>query len=722
MKRIVFIGLVITAIITISGLNISHSAEAERNSFAVGTKIADEKIITSCKSFSLADNVMENEIVCNNMSFDRQSIGYLVTIDMAHSKNGAKLVACYSDCDGAKYELSTVSDQADDYENSHSGEHVLAGFNADYFDMNTGRPLGALVMDGKVYSKSNNRNFFAILNDGSAVICNSKRIVLNGKKKGQKVSFTSDIQQAVGGQKLLVKNGKITDMAIKDQSGSTGRNIIGIKASGAVVLYTTRGVLAPISYGETYTEAAQKMLHAGCNTVLALDGGGSATSITKRPGDNKLLLRNSPSDGAQRHVSSTLLIVSESSDNNIEENTDTTVHDYVFFPEKCQAVCSICNEVKTDYTGNIKDSYRREYFLGEGRPLTGWRVIGENVYYFDKTGVSRKVIIQDEKKLTCTSNGYRIYYCSSADSNEGKTFKVTASMNAPGHEYDDNYICKVCGWKAVSLDKCNVSIKYKKYSYTGNEIKPYVRIEYKGKQLNSYYDYRMTYEDNTQIGLASVTINPDIRLYVDLRKPRGSILPEDYFRVSFTIIPKSVDNLAAYTAGCSSIKLKWQGNSHIDGYRVYKYNSVSKKYYYYKDTKSQFLIVKNLTPGYVYNFKVNSYTYDSDGKRVYGLSKYAKGITVPFKVEYVKARAVNKAVYLNWRKRNCTGYQVKYSTNSSFNSYRTILVKGSNNINRKISCLKSGRKYYFKVRAYSSSAGCRTVYGNWSAVRSVVVK
>ena len=53
---------------------------------------------------------------------------------------------------------------------------------------------------------------------------------------------------------------------------------------------------------------------------------------------------------------------------------------------------------------------------------------------------------------------------------------------------------------------------------------------------------------------------------------------------------------------------------------------------------------------------------------------------------------------------------------------KTITVKGNANVSKKISKLKTGKKYYVKVRAYKSLTGYKTVYGNWSAVRSVVVK
>ncbi len=67
-----------------------------------------------------------------------------------------------------------------------------------------------------------------------------------------------------------------------------------------------------------------------------------------------------------------------------------------------------------------------------------------------------------------------------------------------------------------------------------------------------------------------------------------------------------------------------------------------------------------------------------------------------------------------------SGYQVYYSTkkDSGFkklDSYKANVVKGSK------SKLTSGKKYYFKVRAYTKTDS-GTVYSSWSQVRSVKVK
>ena len=45
----------------------------------------------------------------------------------------------------------------------------------------------------------------------------------------------------------------------------------------------------------------------------------------------------------------------------------------------------------------------------------------------------------------------------------------------------------------------------------------------------------------------------------------------------------------------------------------------------------------------------------------------------------------------------------------------------SGTLSKKITKLRSGKRYYFKVRAYKTADGSR-IYGGWSSIKSVKVK
>lgn len=90
------------------------------------------------------------------------------------------------------------------------------------------------------------------------------------------------------------------------------------------------------------------------------------------------------------------------------------------------------------------------------------------------------------------------------------------------------------------------------------------------------------------------------------------------------------------------------------------------------------------------------------------------------KAKIVSVKSVSeKGVKITWNKvRTAKGYQIKYSAKKNMKGAKTAT---SGSLSKKITKLKSGKRYYFKVRAYKSADGSR-IYGGWSSVKSVKVK
>ena len=90
------------------------------------------------------------------------------------------------------------------------------------------------------------------------------------------------------------------------------------------------------------------------------------------------------------------------------------------------------------------------------------------------------------------------------------------------------------------------------------------------------------------------------------------------------------------------------------------------------------------------------------------------------KAKIVSVKSVSeKGVKITWNKvRTAKGYQIKYSTKKNMTDAKTVT---SGSLSKKITKLKSGKRYYFKVRAYKSADGSR-IYGGWSSTKSVKVK
>jgi hypothetical protein len=77
---------------------------------------------------------------------------------------------------------------------------------------------------------------------------------------------------------------------------------------------------------------------------------------------------------------------------------------------------------------------------------------------------------------------------------------------------------------------------------------------------------------------------------------------------------------------------------------------------------------------------------------------------------------------VTWKKDSqATGYQLVYSTDSSFKSAKTVNITKNSTVSKTVSNLTAGKKYYVKVRSYKTIDG-KKVYGAYSKVKSVTVK
>ena len=87
-----------------------------------------------------------------------------------------------------------------------------------------------------------------------------------------------------------------------------------------------------------------------------------------------------------------------------------------------------------------------------------------------------------------------------------------------------------------------------------------------------------------------------------------------------------------------------------------------------------------------------------------------------------KKSTKKRQVKLNWKYiKEAEGYVIQCSTNAKFDSIKTVEVKGGDSQAKTIKGLKSGKKYYFRMRAYRTINGKR-VYSKYSAKKSLKVR
>ena len=247
---------------------------------------------------------------------DKQIVYYIATANV--SRDDVDVYANYNDNDGSAWKMARVTDQMNAAEKKHTDPtdtahyipnySAVVGVNADFYNMSNGAPSGALVMEGVEYHGVGSENFFGILKDGTPIIGGSTE--WNAHK--------GEIKEAVGASMWLVKDGKLAVTTTDNYYTSrASRTCVGITYDGRVVLMVLDGRQEPFSAGGSAIEIAQIMLDAGCVSAVNLDGGGSTTFAAKGEGAETISVVNRPSDGYERSVSSSLLVVSTAKPSNV---------------------------------------------------------------------------------------------------------------------------------------------------------------------------------------------------------------------------------------------------------------------------------------------------------------------------------------------------------------------------------------------------------------------
>ena len=118
----------------------------------------------------------------------------------------------------------------------------------------------------------------------------------------------NDVAEAIGGLYLLVEDGRARSGL---DNSANPRTAVGVKANGDVVLYTVDGRRSGHSVGSSLDLLAQRMEELGCETAIALDGGGSTTAVATMPWSAEAQVLNRPSDNSPRAVTNCLLLVAD---------------------------------------------------------------------------------------------------------------------------------------------------------------------------------------------------------------------------------------------------------------------------------------------------------------------------------------------------------------------------------------------------------------------------
>ncbi|HBM91732.1 MAG TPA: hypothetical protein DD430_01460 [Ruminococcus sp.] len=274
----------------------------------------------------------------------------------------------------------------------------------------------------------------------------------------------------------------------------------------------------------------------------------------------------------------------------------------------------------------------------------------------------------------------------------------TASIGVKGSKHKECTVCKkvletaeIPALSRISISKASVTLSTSTYAYDGKAKKPGVTVKLNGKTLKNGTDYTVSYSNNTKVGTAKVTITGKGNY-------TGSVSKTYSIKNNFKKATVSGISTKAFTGKniTQSITVKYNGKTLKNG--------------------------TDYTVSYSNNKKIGTATVKIAGK-----GSYTGTVTKTFKInpakqEIQKLTAKSKAFFVDWaQKGSATGYEIQYATNSKFTSAKKVTITNNKTDTKTISKLSGKKKYYVRVRSYTTVKGTK-YYGAWSASKSVTTK
>ncbi len=185
---------------------------------------------------------------------------------------------------------------------------------------------------------------------------------------------------------------------------------------------------------------------------------------------------------------------------------------------------------------------------------------------------------------------------------------------------------------------------------------------------------------------------------------------------------KAPAGVSAKSAAYNKVKITWKTVSGADQYLIYRSSSKNgeyKKIAAVAGDKTSYTD-SGLTSGTTCYYKLRAVGTKSE--QVTGeFSKKVSAKPVPQKAA-VTLKAGKKQAAVSWEKvAGASGYEICCSTKKDGNYKKIKTVTKGSTVKYTHRKLKSGRTYYYKVRAYRTVNG-KKVYGSYSSVKSVKVK
>ncbi len=328
--------------------------------------------------------------------------------------------------------------------------------------------------------------------------------------------------------------------------------------------------------------------------------------------------------------------------------------------------------------------------------------ISEQNYVYDGTPKTPAVSVYYNGILLSENVDYSLTY---SDFVVAGTAKVTVT----GINSYTGSVTKEYTIKPITFNSKNLSVTFDKTSlvYYGSAVHPVMYVSFNGQPLVQDVDYKVTYSKNNAPGRATVKIT-------GIGNFAGSVSK------TFIISPQKVNSVSIAKNSATTATVSWGKVDKVSGYEILKYdankNSFVHAVYASADSTSyQFTKLQNSA---LHSYIVKAYK-TIDGDKYFGEQSDAVSVFIkPAKAQLTSVTMKNSTLNVEWKKLDCTGYEIIYTTDRKFKKgLKTVKIKNSNTTKKAIKKLKKGKKYYVKVRAYAVNNG-EKLYGSKSTMLS----
>ncbi len=340
-------------------------------------------------------------------------------------------------------------------------------------------------------------------------------------------------------------------------------------------------------------------------------------------------------------------------------------------------------------------------YADDAKVLTDTNVtLSQQSFVYDGTAKNPAVIYNGITLLENTD--YTVKYSNNVDVGTVKA-TITGINNYSGTAVKEFKITPI----KFDDKKVSVSLEKSSFVYNGQSITPVVYVAYNHNYLIQNTDFTATYSNNSAPGVATVKIK-GIGNYC------GSISK------TYVILPEKIASVSIKKDSATSAVISWSAASKVSGYEILKFDSAKNAYVHLthvsnSQTSYKVSSLKNST---AYYYQVRAYKTVND-KHYYGEA----GNTVftfikPSKVKLKSVTLSKTTLNVEWKKVNCSGYEITYTTDSKFKKgLKKMKIKNPKTVKKAIKKLKKNKKYYVKVRAYTDYNGVR-YYGDRSTMLS----